>query len=176
MSSGRLIDADTLDLPGHGPARFKGVDAPENGQVAIDANGRAFDAGKAATEALAAYLRYSQKAGWKIVIEEAATGRDRYGRTLVSVRLERGREREDVCAWMVANGWAVAEYGPPDYSHEEDHARRNRIGLWAGQWQRPSEWRAAGRRKPASSPRRRSQSRSMSWSRLLRSLFRGFKI
>ena len=150
MSQGRLIDADTLDLPGYGRVRLAGVDAPENGQPAQDAQGREFDAGAAATEAFGNYLKDRQNQGWQVHIESAAKGRDFYGRILGRIILRRDREEEDACAWMVRNGWAVAEYSPPDYRFEERLARRNRAGLWAGEWQRPKDWRAAGKGMPLS--------------------------
>jgi len=39
---------------------------------------------------------------------------------------------------MVEQGWAVS-YG--DYQREERDARRNRLGIWAGQFEQPSLWR-----------------------------------
>ncbi len=141
----RLIDADTFNIPGHGPVRLAGVDAPENGQTALDGEGRPFDAGRAATQALHAYLEDNQRSGWTVCIQQVTKGQDRYGRLIVTVYLEQGRQRTDVCAWMVRHGWAVAEYGPPDYRREERRAQRERLGLWAGEWERPRDWRAARR-------------------------------
>ena len=159
MTRGRLIDADTLDLPDHGPVRLAGADAPENGQPARDADGREFDAGQAATDPLAEHLRVRQRDGWQVCIEEAGKGRDRYGRILGRVILKHGREREDACAWLVRAGWAVAEYGPPDYGREERLARREGAGLWTCEWQRPRDWRAA-RRGARGRPRRAARRRS----------------
>ena len=127
MSEGRLIDADTIDLPGYGPVRLAGVDAPENGQTARDARGREFDAGEAATFALAEHLRVRMSAGWQVRRVAAGKGRDRYGRLLGRVFLERGRKREDACAWLVRQGWAVAEYAPPDYSQIGRASCRERV-------------------------------------------------
>ncbi len=155
MTSGRLIDADTLDIPGIGPIRLAGIDAPENGQLAWDANGRSFDAGEAATEALGAYLKDRQRAGWQVSVEGDDQKRDRYGRVIATIYLQKGKRRENACAWLVRNGWAVAEYGPPHYRREENQARRKGVGLWAGEWERPREWRAANRGASAAASRKR---------------------
>ncbi len=61
-------------------------------------------------------------------------GIDKYGRTLVrcsSSRLDVNRE-------MVANGWAVA-YG--DYHAEERQSRTGKLGIWAGEFDMPKDWR-----------------------------------
>ncbi len=165
MSQGRLIDADTLDLPGVGPVRLAGIDAPENGQPATDARGRKFDAGQAATDAFVAHLRRRQREGWRVNIEDAGKGTDRYGRTLGRVILTNGRKREDACKWLVRNGFAVAEYGPPDYSGDERRAKRAQAGLWAGEWQRPKDWRAArkGLAPPARETVRRARPTGAGW-------------
>ena len=39
---------------------------------------------------------------------------------------------------MVRAGWAIA-YG--DYRGEERQARRNRAGIWAGEFIEPEDWR-----------------------------------
>ncbi len=174
MSQGRLIDADTLDIPGVGPVRLAGIDAPENGQPARNARGREFDAGQAATEAFAAYLRRRQREGWRINIEDAGKGADRYGRTIGRVILTNGRKREDACQWLVRNGFAVAEYGPPDYSSDERRAKRERAGLWAGEWQRPKDWRSArkGMAIPAPGAVRRARPTGAGWLGAFRTLAR----
>jgi endonuclease YncB( thermonuclease family) len=61
-------------------------------------------------------------------------GHDRYGRRLARCTVA-GR---DLGAALVASGLAVSYGG---YAAEEAEARRNRAGLWAGAFQRPSEWR-----------------------------------
>lgn len=138
----RIIDGDTVE---HGGTRYRlaGIDAPESGQVALDARGRRFDAGAAATNALSRYLDDMQARKWRATIVWHRGQLDRYRRQLAHIELtHRDGRTLDACAWMVAEGWAVAEYGP-QYRHLERDARRQRRGLWAGTFERPKDWRRA---------------------------------
>ena len=140
----RIIDGDTVKFDGT-RYRLSGIDAPENGQPAIDARGRYFDAGEAATNALANFLNVMQDRGWKAHIVWRDGDVDRYRRQLAHIELtHRDGRTLDVCAWMVAEGWAVAEYGA-QYRDLEEDARRHCRGLWAGDFERPKDWRRAQR-------------------------------
>jgi endonuclease YncB( thermonuclease family) len=68
--------------------------------------------------------------------------RDRYGRTVAVCFVG----TEDIAAWMVRQGWALAfrKYSIA-YVHEEDEARAARLGIWQGEFTAPWEWRAARR-------------------------------
>ena len=44
---------------------------------------------------------------------------------------------------MIRRGWAVAYFG--DYEGEERAAREDGIGLWAGEFVRPEDWRRSRR-------------------------------
>ena len=153
-----VIDGDTVKLDGT-RFRLSGIDAPENGQLAIDAQGRRFDAGKAAANALSNFLNDMQDRGWKAHILWHDGDVDRYRRQLAQIEVtHRDGSTVDVCAWMVSEGWAVAEYGA-QYRHLEAEARRHRRGLWAGSFERPKDWRRARRGRPAAA---RPESSSLS--------------
>lgn len=127
----RVIDADTVDIDGT-RYRLFGIDAPESRQT-CRAWGRTWDCGAAATEALR-----TRAAGMSC----AGSDTDRYGRTL-GVCSSGG---EDLNAWLVAGGWALAyrQYSD-DYADEEEDARSNRRGVHRGAFVEPWDWRRGER-------------------------------
>ena len=127
----RVIDADTVDIDGT-RYRLFGIDAPE-GRQTCRAWGRTWDCGAAATEALR-----SRADGMSCAGSET----DRYGRT-IGVCSSGG---EDLNAWLVANGWALAyrQYAD-DYVDEEAGARSNGRGIHRGAFVAPWDWRRGGR-------------------------------
>ncbi|MCY3598066.1 MAG: thermonuclease family protein [Rhodospirillales bacterium] len=127
----RVIDADTVDIDGT-RYRLLGIDAPESRQT-CRAWGRTWDCGAAATEAL-----MSRAAGMSCNGSET----DRYGR-VIGVCSSGG---EDLNAWLVTNGWALAyrQYAE-DYVSEEEQARSNRRGIYRGAFIGPWNWRRGER-------------------------------
>ena len=127
----RVIDADTVDIDGM-RWRLFGIDAPESRQT-CRAWGRTWDCGAAATEALMSRAEGMSCEG---------SGTDRYGRS-IGVCSSGG---EDLNAWLVANGWALAyrQYAD-DYADEEEEARANGRGIHAGAHVAPWDWRWGGR-------------------------------
>lgn len=120
-----INDGDSITL-GTERIRLRGIDAPEYSQTCRN-DGVAYPCGRRSREALSNLV-----AGHRVT----CTGweRDRYGRLLgecsaAGINLNRAQ---------VEAGWAVA-YG--DYSTEEASARRDRLGIWAGDFDRPREWR-----------------------------------
>lgn len=163
-TSGVVVDGDTIKVPEYGSIRLAGIDAPENGQPAYDARGRRIDAGEAATQALMERVMMRKREGFRPVIEGDAENRGKYGRIIAGFSMKHPDGRaEDMCAWMVRAGYAVAEYGE-QYRHLERIAQKEGRGLWSGQWQRPSEWRREQRggygpaRRPVTRRRRRRRS------------------
>ncbi len=69
-------------------------------------------------------------------------GRDRYKRIIARCTVA----GEDMGAWMVLQGWALAyrRYSL-DYVDEEVDAQAVRRGIWAGEFVRPWEWRRGKR-------------------------------
>jgi endonuclease YncB( thermonuclease family) len=124
-----VIDGDTIEI--HGTRiRLFGIDAPESNQPCT-IQGKPFRCGRQAALALA------DKIGNKVVNCQPKD-RDHYGR-VVAVCLVDG---EDVNAWMVAKGWAIAyRYYSHDYVRQEEQASKSRIGIWQGEFVPPSDWR-----------------------------------
>lgn len=127
MLAGRFVavDGDTLLLDGE-RLRLEGIDAPELDQ-ACNLGEHAVPCGKAARQRLALWAEDG-------AFSCSGSERDRYDRLLVRCKVGEA----DVNAAMVRDGHAVA-YG--DYGREEAEAQRQRVGLWAGDFERPDEWR-----------------------------------
>lgn len=121
----QVSDGDSLVIAGE-RIRIRGIDAPELDQT-CRRDGHDYPCGREARNALAGLV------GSRPVVCEGR-GRDRYGRLLadcLAVRTELGRAQ-------VESGWAIA-YG--DYEKEEAIARDDGRGVWAGEFERPKDWR-----------------------------------
>lgn len=124
-----VTDGDTLVVAGR-TVRLQGLDAPETRQ-ACTRDGRDWACGVEATRALRDHI------GGRPV-SCAGLGTDRFGRTLGRCRVE----GQDIGAWMVRQGWAVAYRRYSDrYVPEELWARVHGRGIWAGSFETPEEWR-----------------------------------
>ena len=129
-----VTDGDTVVI--HGTrVRLFGIDAPESAQSCEDAAGRDYRCGQRAALALADRIGESP-----ITCEPRDT--DRYGRTVAVCR----KDGEDLNAWMVEQGYAVAfrRYSTA-YGSQEGAARAAKRGLWAGTFEDPSEYRRTAR-------------------------------
>ena len=91
----RIIDGDTIDIAGE-RIRLHGIDAPEAAQTCV-AGGVTWPCGQSATAALAEFIGGA-------AVSCRARGTDKYGRTIATCYVQ----GEDIEAWMVLNGWALA--------------------------------------------------------------------
>lgn len=124
-----VIDGDTLEIHGQ-RIRLFGIDAPESRQL-CEADGREYRCGQQAALALADFV------GQRTVrCEQRDT--DRYGRVVAVCRVA----GEDLSAWLVQKGWALAyrKYSL-DYVDQEAAARTARAGIWRGSFVEPWIWR-----------------------------------
>ena len=125
-----VVDADTLDIHSQ-RIRLVGVDAPESKQKCLDPSGVLYRCGAAAANALSDWINRNP-------VTCVSEGHDRYNRTLGKCTV-RG---ESVQNWLVTNGHAVAYRA---YSKEfipaEETAHAARVGIWAGEFVMPAEWR-----------------------------------
>jgi endonuclease YncB( thermonuclease family) len=131
----RAIDGDTIEVDGT-RIRLQGIDAPETRQSCTTADGVSWACGRYATAMLAAAVASTD-------VTCTARGRDRYQRMVavcwVGV-VEVGRS-------MVAKGLALADrrFGRT-YVPVEEAARAAALGIWAGDFEAPWDWRRARRR------------------------------
>ncbi len=121
-----VVDGDSLRF-GTERVRLLGIDAPELKQTCKRETG-VYACGREARLELARYAQSGSFSceGWR---------RDRYGRLLVTCK----SGSKDVNSLLVESGWAVS-YG--QYGQEEEEARARKTGLWAGEFDRPQDWRA----------------------------------
>ncbi len=138
--SGRffVIDGDTLSK---GEERFRllGVDAPELAQTCL----RGSESWPCGEEARRVLQRLAGPADFSC----SGSSRDRYGRLLVYCSAD-GR---DVSSEMVSAGFAVAS-GYFQFSSEQAAARREARGIWAGEFEKPSQWRREHRAADMETP------------------------
>ena len=129
----RVIDGDTIEVAS-ARVRLFGVDAPESAQNCLEGT-RRWPCGEQARRALAGRID-----GRSVACEER--DRDRYGRIVAVCR----HSGQDVNAWLVREGWAIAyrRYSTV-YVDEEASARRAKRGVWRGEFVPPWDWRRGER-------------------------------
>ena len=134
----RVVDGDTVEVQGV-KIRMHGIDAPESKQQCQRSNGEFSACGKQATLALAEKIDSSP-------VRCDGRDQDRYGRVIAVCFLD----GTDLNAWMVESGWAVSyrKYSK-DYASHEDAARSARLGVWAGKFVMPWDWRRGQRLETA---------------------------
>lgn len=132
-----VIDADTLEIHGQ-RIRLFGIDAIESRQTCTR-DGKPWRCGQAASLALDEWI------GDKTVSCNV-TGTDRWQRKIARCFVQ----KQDMQAWLVANGWAMAFR---QFSHQyvpfEDQARRDRLGIWSSEFTPPWQWRKETRSQSA---------------------------
>lgn len=130
----RVVDGDTVVL-GITRVRLAGIDAPESDQVCLDENRKHWACGIEARDRLISHIGNRS-------VDCAPMEQDTYGRTLAVCTVA----GENLNAWMVQQGWALAfvRYSR-DYVQEEEAARKAKRGLWGGAFIAPWDWRHRNR-------------------------------
>jgi endonuclease YncB( thermonuclease family) len=132
-----VIDGDTIEIHGQ-RIRLFGIDAPEHDQL-CGAGGNQYRCGQQAALAL------SDQIGSKSV-DCVPRDVDQYGR-VVAVCSAGG---EDLNAWMVRQGWAIAyTHYSTAYVGDEDAAHLAGAGIWRGTFDAPWDWRRGQRQGAA---------------------------
>lgn len=132
IGQAEVADGDSLKTD-HYRLRLVGIDAPERAQF-CKRDGENWPCGRASQIHLARLIGNHP-------VECSVTGRDKYRRLLARCRVG----TRDINRSMVRDGLAVA-FGT-DYRREELAARKARRGLWAGQFERPRQWRRSHSRR-----------------------------
>jgi len=124
-----VVDGDTLSATGQ-RLRLKGIDAPEYRQR-CRRDAADWACGEEARKALVTIVKTGRP-------ECRGAERDRYGRLLVTCMVG----DVDINAAMVRSGMALSYGG---YAAEELKARQAKAGVWAGDFERPSDYRREAR-------------------------------
>lgn len=129
-----VTDGDSIRIEGT-RIRLDGIDAPERRQKCKDAQGKTYPCGQISMQA----LKLLVKAGDIRCIKK---GSNRYGRLLAQCFAG----DIDLSAKQVQQGWAVA-YRKYDqtYVTDEKQARDAKLGMWAGTFEMPWNWRRKNR-------------------------------
>lgn len=124
-----VIDGDTIDI--HGTRiRLAGIDAPESRQT-CETSGSVYRCGQKAALALSDLISTR-------TVQCEQSGIDRWRRIIARCFVG----DIDLSSWMVSSGWAVAyrKYSSL-YVSDEERARNKSVGIWAGTFTLPEQWR-----------------------------------
>jgi endonuclease YncB( thermonuclease family) len=126
----RVIDGDSLTI-GAARVRLFGIDAPEGKQRCLSAQSRSYACGEDARRALIGLI-----GGREVSCTPVGVSHDRS----VAVCTAQGRDLSEA---LVRAGHALElrQHSRGRYAAAEREARDARRGLWAGDFERPSEWR-----------------------------------
>lgn len=132
------VEGDLLSVNGTA-VRLMGIDAPDPGQKCKNRYGHELDCFRIATAVLANLVKDEE-------VDCTVAEQDRTGEKKAECRV-RG---VDLGAAMVGRGWAFAYRSlSPAYAQMEAYAQSKKMGLWAGQVEKPSQWRSRQRRENA---------------------------
>ena len=134
----KVIDGDTINIKGT-KIRLYGIDAPESKQICskpwlslnIISLNKDYECGLKTTNLLKKFVKNET-----LVCEKKSI--DRYKRVIAICY----KKKKDINSWLVRNGLAVAytKYSKR-YIINENDAKKEKKGLWAGNFEMPWEWR-----------------------------------
>ena len=134
----KVVDGDTINI-GKNKIRLFGIDAPEKKQqcqkpwlsIFFLTFNKDYKCGEISTNKL------KIKINNKLVMCKS-NNKDRYNRFIA----ECFKDKINVNKWMISNGYAVAyrKYSKKFIS-QENLAKKEKLGIWAGTFEMPWEWR-----------------------------------
>lgn len=134
----KIMDGDTLAFNRTLKVRLVGLDAPEKKQFCKDNKGEEFNCGTTSTDFL-------KKLIGKGNVSCENYGAGGFGRELYVCYNSRGVNINEA---IVKNGYApISSHKPILYTEQEQQAKDEKLGLWAGEFEHPEDWRANKRKK-----------------------------
>tara|TARA_B100001741_G_C16448565_1_gene549240 strand:- start:171 stop:677 length:507 start_codon:yes stop_codon:yes gene_type:complete len=126
----RVIDGDTI-VVNNNKIRLHGIDAPEKNQICKNIKNQPYKCGISSKNVLIKIIGMN-------TVNCKKKGRDRYKRIIGICFVD----NVNVNQQMVKLGWALAyrKYSK-DYIIDEKKAKRNKLGLWSGNFIKPWKWR-----------------------------------
>ena len=125
----KIIDGDTISINSK-KIRLHGIDAPERKQNCIFKN-KSWSCGKRSTTELEKLIDDQ-------VVKCEITNIDVYNRYIAICSVKKINLNQT----MVKKGWAIAyRYYSKDYITEERYARKNKLGIWKGEFEEPYLYR-----------------------------------
>lgn len=126
----RVVDGDTIEIKNN-KIRLFGIDAPESNQTCQNKYSASYKCGTVSTQKLENKIN-------KQKIRCTYSERDRYQRILGICFLD----QIDINKWLVRNGYAVAyQRYSKKYVLDQKDAEREQLGIWAGTFDLPENWR-----------------------------------
>ena len=125
FGNANVIDGDTIHI-NKNKIRLHAIDAPEINQT-CNKNSKVWNCGVESTKFLKELIGNNK-------IECITKGKDRYNRFIGICY----KDNLDLNSAMVQNGWAIAyRYYSKDYVKEEEEAKRDKKGIWIGDFEEP---------------------------------------
>lgn len=126
-----VVDGDTFHMNGQ-KIRIWGIDAVELHQTCLK-SGQSYECGKSAR------LHLQSVIGKNVPICTARPKSPKETRTVASCQVV----GKDIGRVMVKSGWALdyKHFSKGEYAAEERDGRQKRLGIWAGEFQSPYDWR-----------------------------------
>ena len=136
----RVIDGDSIEI-NNKKIRFFGIDAPELKQECLK-DSISYFCGKVSKQNLEKYIQGKE-------IYCAYTKLDRYKRILGVCKIscffwgdDSDCHKFSLNKYMVRSGNAVAyKRYSKKYLNDEEWAKKNKLGIWVGEFENPEEWR-----------------------------------
>lgn len=123
-----IFDGDSISIKNE-RIRFQGIDCPEVKQLCKDSKGEFYKCGEASTKFLTDLIKDKE-------VSCKTESKDIYGRFLGTCYLD----GVDISSEMIKYGHAIP-YTLDYYKEELNYAKKNKLGVWSGDFIRPQRWR-----------------------------------